>query len=159
MQDENLLKRLRSGKLLMKRFTYNLEEKDSYTKEEIAEMKKHLEAYQASLEKDYDGMVEEIKPYRETKRNEKFKSLLPTNANVDLMNDVIALSGLKEDATDDEIKEAFKKTVEARAYLQKPKVVDPKALEPKKPVVASNTEKEVPLTKAEELAKKRVRNL
>lgn len=86
-------------------------------------------------------MDAELTPIRQTKKQEKYKSLLPKNANADMLSDIISLSALTDEMDDETIKNKLSETVKARAFLQTQK--DPAVAKSEKLVTTEPIKKEV----------------
>lgn len=97
----------------------------------------------SKLQEQISKLTKDLAPLKELELEKRLDSLLPANANKELTKDIIALSGVKSDMTDDEIKKSLASTVESREYLQTGEVVESED-ETKEPVKSFDEPKDKP---------------
>lgn len=117
----------------MDKRNFNYPKKDSYTQEDLDTLLTQHSTFVGASYKDYvskeeyDKVQEELKPFKEEKRNSHLKSLVPSNANIDEYDTLLALSKVSDEDDDDTIKSKFEATVKAKSYLQKSSAPAPEA--------------------------------
>lgn len=70
------------------------------------------------LQGDLERIDGELKPFKIQERNNKIKTLLPKDANVDMFDDIIALSKIDETDAEDIISKKLSETIATRDYLK-----------------------------------------
>lgn len=67
----------------------------------------------------------DLKQFKAAERNAKIKGFLPKDANAELYEDILALSGIKDEDSDEEVSKKFADTISKRDFLKVAKVTDP----------------------------------
>lgn len=139
-----------------KKFEYTVD-KENYTDIEVKKLIEMFGKYQDKFIQEYDGVIAEVTPYRAEAKKKKLSALMPKEANLELIEDIILLSKLNDDMDDEAIKTAIETTVKNKSFLQVSKIDDTEVK--KKELFKPEVKVEKQLTKEEEKAQLRVKNL
>ncbi len=107
---------------------------------------KALEDELTATKGDLESANKELAPVRDAAKKEQLTALMPDSADLDKLEDIVALAGLSDEDDEDAIKSKLQDTVDKRDYLQKAQTEDKSAgktsTDKIKPAVAQTPESE-----------------
>lgn len=114
--------------------------------DKITELRDNLKESKAKAEElqvTLDKVNEEYAPFKEQAVQDKYSKLLPKNANKDLMKDILKLSGVNEEMSEEDISKAFEEVITERDYLQvKVSTSDPKVEKSESSIFGASTKQQ-----------------